>query len=757
MIGISVGVVLVACMSSLLPGVWLVVLMLLVLLLFQAIFLIKNNFSGLLWQILGLLVGLIYASCWGYYQLAQQLPTNPQRHDVTLTGIVTEVKLDSDLLSRFVLRVERVEDAGSSVSITKAELAWYQPTSVLVPGDRWRFSVRLKPVRGFSNPGGDDYKARQLSRGIGAKGYVRGDAVLISTATAEPIARLRYQFSDWLSRLPVSSRTLATIKALLLGDKSGLTDDDWDLLRSTGTVHLVVISGMHIGIVCLLGYCLGFVLQWLISKVCCGLTDIRAIRVVLALSMALLYALLAGFTIPTQRALIMAGALLLPALLHIQLALGQRFLLALALVLLFQPLSIYQPGFWLSFGAVLVLLIALQPGTGAVRNLINAQWVVFVGLMPLLLFWVGAASVIAPLINLLAIPYLTFIMLPGTLIGAAVSAIEPGSGAIMLNSLCDLFWSSLEYSHSLAGDLEIELLPTRLPVIIAFCGALLLVLPISVDFRVFGLFLFLPLLFMASERPDKGQFNVTVIDVGQGLSVLIETETKVLLYDTGAGYRTGGSVAPYTVLPLLRHKSINHLDKLVISHADSDHAGGYPAIRHRIAIADIDTGSLVWGKKYKADACASGDFWRWDGVEFKYIQPATPWKDDENNRSCVLLVKNDRCSLIIPGDSDSGVESQVLLQYPRIEATWLVAGHHGSRFSTSVEWLQALKPESVIFSAGAGNRYGHPAHQVKSRLTGLSLSWLITFESGALILASTKNGCLTREYRAMKKRYWTAG
>ncbi|MBQ0757815.1 MAG: DNA internalization-related competence protein ComEC/Rec2, partial [Amphritea sp.] len=457
-------------------------------------------------------------------------------------------------------------------------------------------------------------------------------------------------------------------------------------------------------------------------------------------------------------ALIMALAMLLPVLINRSMSIWQRYLLALVLVLLIQPLSLYQPGFWLSFSAVgaLLLIVANGDSQKRIKPLIKTQFAVFLGLFPLLLLWMGQVALIAPLVNLIAIPALTFIMLPGVLVGLMLCLIDPPSGAALLNFLGDGFWYLLQRCVLPEGQGLLVGHPSLMASVLAVLAAALFILPGWIGGRGFAFFMIIAMFFPARDRVQSGEFRATVLDVGQGLSVLIETEQKTLLYDTGAAYPVG-SIARYTVIPLLENRGIDRLDRLVVSHKDNDHSGGYRDLNAEVDIAEFHTGSPDLRSRFNAKPCRSGAAWEWGAVRFKYIQPPHPSPLTENNRSCVLLVQSGGCSLVIPGDIESSVEEQIIREYPDLKVNWLIAAHHGSRFSSSDLWLASLKPEKVIFSAGFDNSYGHPAGDVVRRVGDLKVPMASTVKGGALILTSGSDGCFMERYRDQKKRYWTAG
>ncbi|WP_428033318.1 DNA internalization-related competence protein ComEC/Rec2 [Amphritea sp.] len=759
MIGIALGVLLVAWLPQLLSYSFLTILSVTMLLCLMPVSGRRLTSAARL-QMAGLLFGTVFASGWGYLNLSQRMPMDMPAQELNITGRVSRLPEYRPGMVRFRFDVDQYSPLIPGADLQHLQLSWYNPVSEIIPGQQWALRVRLKPPRGFMNPGGSDYETQLFANRVNARGYLLSAQLLSEPGVASGywLEYLRYQLGRWLTQLSLKPDADATIRALLLGDKQGLSEQQWQVLRQTGTVHLVVISGLHIAIACMLGYWLGWIVQRLAGGYLSVLTDIRACRIVPALCMAAGYALLAGFSIPTQRALIMAMAMLVPPLFNCHLGVWKRYQLALVLVLLMQPLSFYQPGFWLSFAAVAALLLAAA-GSGdkrRIRAMLSTQWAVFIALFPLLLLWMGQVALSAPLVNLVAIPLLGFILIPGVMLGVLLSLFEADAGVLFLSGLSDMFWWLLALCAPPEGMGVFISRPSLIAVLLGGVATVLLNLPRWTGMGVFALFMLAVLIVQPKASLDHGDFRTTVVDVGQGLAVLLETRSKVLLFDSGAAFR-GNSTARFTLLPLLESRNIERLDRVVISHKDNDHAGGYPSLATAVAVTELHSGSPAVRRSLAAKPCIAGDSWLWDGIRFSYIQPLRPMQVNENNRSCVLLVQSENCSILIPGDIESSVEQQILSEYPGLQVDWLVAAHHGSRFSSSYEWLAALTPEWVLFSAGFDNPYGHPATAVIDQLRSFQLNWLNTSDKGALMLQSKAGNCVTESYRDHKKRYWSAG
>ncbi|MBN3560624.1 DNA internalization-related competence protein ComEC/Rec2 [Amphritea spongicola] len=723
-------------------------------------------------------LGMAYVFFWGQWQLSHRLPLDDSPYDGIVSGVV--VGLPDEFPDR--VRFELLLDASpvGADSLRKIRLTWYRHTQNISPGQRWRFSVRLKTPRSLVNPAGFDFAAWHLSRGIDARGYVRSDlSPELLADDAKGLVRLdrqRYRLSKWLEGVGFSKLTLATLQALLLGDKRFLSDTQWQLLQDTGTVHLVVISGLHIGIVCLLGYWLAALLQLPLVMRRIQVADLRRGRIVLALVFATVYAFLAGFTIPTQRALIMAAALLLPPILGVVISVWQRWWLAMLLVLLIQPLSPLQAGFWLSFFAVAVLLTVATGETGqgrwgVFRRMLLSQLAIFVGLFPILLIFTGNVSLISPLVNIVAIPYISLIVLPALVVIIMLVALGlTGLSVMLAEELLSLFWRGLAWGDDLLNQsgfivqaeekLTEHFTPEPEYLLLAVVGIGLLLLPQVFPFRIIGAVLCLPLLFGRGDTVQQGDFKAWVLDVGQGLAVLVKTSEHSLLFDTGASY-PGGSVAQSFVIPSAGRSGVNKLNWLVVSHGDNDHSGGFADVNRQLKPGEVFFGSAEWQARVESDsgkilACGAVKELQADGVRFRFVQPDSKWSVNENNKSCVLLVENDSCRLVLPGDAEAIIEEQIVRENDPLAAkhTWLVAGHHGSQTSTGDLWLEWLQPRQVIFSSGYKNRYGHPSEKVIERLEHRLVPWLDTGQHGAVALSAQNNNCSALAARQVKWRYW---
>ncbi len=695
--------------------------------------------------------GLLLAVTYGYWQLWHRLDVQRDGRDHLISGEVVGLPVVSSGVQRFELRVL----AQQRTRLRRVRLSVYVAMPLLEPGDVVALSVRLKPPHSLWNPDGFDYELWALSRGIDAAGYVRRFEAL--QGRRQSIDRLRASLGAALSEGFDDPVVAGLARAFLIGDGSGLAKSDWDVLRRTGTVHLVVVSGLHIGILVAVGWLLGRGLLWLCPARWLTQRLLRLFPLVLALSLSGLYVLLAGSGLATLRAWIMVAALLLSGFCLIQLSVWQRWWLALAIVLSMQPLAVHAPGLWLSFGAVAVLLMlsAERCRQPLWMLLLRTQLAIFCLMTPLLLGWFAQISLIAPLINLIAIPLLPLLvlgLLPVLLgmwsdVDFPLRGYEAGVGWL---------WRGLEALSQGFGSGGIRFVPHVELLLLALLAAVVVVLPLAARVRLLAAGIWLLALFGTQTLAPPPGFRAWVFDVGQGLAVWVQAGEHGLLYDTGPGYGSGATAFERTVLPYLQRNGIRHVDRFVVSHADNDHAGGREQVRDALIVGERESGSrrLQGDEGYRP--CQAGVSWRWSGVSFRYLHGGEG--RSENDQSCVLLIETPECRLLLTGDIEAGVEAALVAQAVLQPVTWLVASHHGSRSSSTAAFLATLQPDYGLFSAGFLNPYKHPAPEVISRFADQGALMFNTAHSGALeLIAEPGERCRIRAWRSAKKRYWSAG
>lgn len=670
------------------------------------------------------LFGLCWACVSAQWALDDRLRPPLDGQTRWLEGRVSGLPQQTDSGVRFELSDSRSRNARMPARI---RLYWHGGPPVR-SGERWRLAVTLKRPSGLLNFHGVDHEAWLLAQRIGATGSVKDGERLAPARNAwRDAVRQRLMAVDAQGRE-------AGLAALVLGDGSGLTADDWRVLQDTGTVHLLVISGQHIGLLAGLIYALVAALArygcwprtWPWLPWACGL----------AFTAALGYGLLAGFGVPVQRACVMVGLVLLWRLRFRHLGIWWPLLLAFNGVLILEPLASLQPGFWLSFAAVAVLGLTFGGRLGrwsAWQAWTRPQWLIAIGLFPVLLVLGLPISLSAPLANLFAVPWISLVVLPLALLGTALLAVPfVGAGLLWLaGGALDGLFNALAL---LAGQLP-AWIPAEVPMgywLVSLVGAVLLLLPKGVPFRLLGWPMLLLAVFPPREPVPHGQVDVLQLDVGQGLALILRTRHHTLLYD--AGPRSGAvDLGARVVLPSLKRLGVDALDMMLLSHADADHAGGAAAVARGLPIKRV-VGGETEGLPALLDTqpCISGEQWAWDGVSFELWQ----WPDavDGNPKSCVLHIQANGERLLLTGDIDRAAEQAFLASALAVPTDWLQAPHHGSRSSSSWPFLQRLAPKSVLISRGRGNAFGHPHPQVVERYQALGTQVYDSAEQGAVRL-----------------------
>ena len=714
--------------------------------------------------ILFFLLGISRAYVYAYGYLEHVLPESLAGTDIQVTGTIASIPRQDGEVQRFVFEVQGTEHVPAEAKMPdKIRLSWYYGNPVHA-GEVWQFLVRLKPPHGFLNPGGFDYERWLYQQGIHATGYVRESKynARVEVAPVHSVQRLRENISK---SLPGSAFS-GMIKALLVGERSGILQAQWDTLITTGTNHLMAISGLHIGLVSLFGYWLS---RRLIPAALMLSVPAQHIAICAGVCVALLYAMLAGFAIPTQRAMIMltcvAGALVLrrtaypPDILSV----------ALMLVLLWDPMAVLSAGFWFSFLAVAAIFYALSSAHSAVtesrlRSILK-QWVwiqiaITLALFPVSLHLFQQASLVSPLANLLLVPYVSFTVVPLVLLGLLTMFVSaPVSGVLftLASSLFELIWPLLELLAEMPVSRWSQHKPGLLLTALGLLGAVIL-LSRNIGYKRFaGVLLLMPMLAFTPAQPADGDITVTFLDVGQGLSVVINTGSHVLVYDTGARFSDRMNSGSSTLVPYLRQQGIKQLDLLIVSHGDNDHIGGAESLLAAYPGTPVMGQGIESLETVNKVACRAGDAWHWEGVNFTILHPDASHYKKTNNQSCVLRIEAPGGTVLLTGDIEKNIESRLLKSARQhLDSDILLVPHHGSKSSSTPEFIEATSPKIAIFASGYRNRYGLPSEVILQRYTQLSAKLYATGHHGAIeIKIDAEKGVLEPQlYRQTSRKYW---
>lgn len=717
-------------------------------------------------------------------RLAEELPAAIEGRDVRLSGVVASLPQSGPSGLRFRFEVERATLAGEDVTVPRfIALGWYsgfhedatlsQPQRELRAGQRWSFDARLRRPHGSLNPHGFDFELTLFEQGVRATGYVREvPAQTVEEGAAYPVERLRQRVRDAILARVADARAAGVLAALAVGDQGAIEREDWELFRTTGLSHLMAISGLHITM-----------FAWL-AALAIGALWRRSPRAMLALPapqaarwgglvVAFAYAVFAGWAVPAQRTVWMLAAVVVLRGLGLRwpwpLVLG----FAALVVTLVDPWALLQPGFWLSFAAV-ALLMAAEPGrdaqdaararpgawwsrlVAAMHGGLRTQLVATLGLAPLTLLFFQQVSLVGFFANLIAIPLITLLVTPLALAGCLLPPLWTLAAALLQPLFAWLQWLA-----RLPAALWFVPVAPWWAQAAGLLGGVLLVLPLPWRVRLLALPLLLPLLATPPQRPPLGHYELVAVDVGQGTAVLVRTREHLLVYDAGPQYSRESDAGQRVLLPLLRARGERAIDRLVLSHRDLDHVGGAPALLAALPVHALSS-SLAADHPLAALAphqpCAAGQTWVWDGVRFEFLHPperALEAAARPNTVSCVLRIAAAGApTTLLTGDIEREQELRLAGRFgDALRAEVLLVPHHGSRTSSASLFLDAVKPRIAVVQAGYRNRFGHPAAEVAERYRALDVAWLVSPACGAWQWRSDESEP-GRCQREIARRYW---
>lgn len=732
--------------------------------------------------------GFFQAAARAQWRLDERLPARWEGVDIVLTGVVAGLPQPFEGGVRFDFDAEQAVPAQARLP-RRIALAWYngasreefQDRAPIRAGERWRFTVRLRRPHGSVNPHGFDYESWLLQRAIGATGYVRpGGTARLDDLVAQPAYLLqrsreilRQHHWDTLPDYPYAG----VLVALAIGDQNAIDAHLWQLFARTGVSHLMSISGLHVTMVASL---LAALVHWLWRRSSTLMLALPA-RKAAALAgflAALGYCLIAGFAVPAQRTLYMVGVVALALWAGRASSVSRVLCAALLLVLLLDPWAVLAPGFWLSFGAVAIILYvatgrtradaepALGPGRTLAAGFIQwgrVQWAITLALAPLLLVWFQQMSLVSPLANAVAIPVVSLVVTPLALAGSVL----PFDFILKIAHLvmAAQMWL-LEWCAALPAAVWQQHAPAAWTVALALAGTAWMLLPRGVPARWLGLPLMLPLFAVAPPAPAPGALWLTVLDVGQGLAVFAQTQGHALLYDAGPAYGPDADSGSRVILPFLRAAGIGQLDAMIVTHDDNDHAGGAATVLSGLPVAafysSLAQTHAAWlaAPGYRLP-CAAGQGWDWDGVRFDLLHPTAAsyavGKIKSNDRSCVLKIATAHGAVLLTGDIEARSEQELLARgQGKLRAEVLVTPHHSSRTSSTQEFIAAVQPRWAVLPVGYRNRFGHPQEEVVERYRASGAQMLRTDKAGAVLVRIDAEGISVQAYRERRKRYWYA-
>ena len=701
--------------------------------------------------------GFLWAAACAQWRMAERLAPQLEGRDLEVVGVVSSLPT-SGASPRFELEPE---SAGVRLP-RKLLVTWYEAAAPVHPGERWLFTLRLRRPHALVNPHGFDYEAWLLERGIGATGYVRNkpDPKKIGSRNSflDRIEQLREAVRERFHQQLGTTPAAGILAALAVGDQRSISGEEWQLFNRTGVTHLMSISGLHVTLVSGLA-------AWLVAagwrrvpRLALRLPARKAAAAA-AIAAALGYTLLSGFAVPAQRTFWMVTVVAL-ALWSGRIASPWRTLaLPLAAAVLADPWAPLAPGLWLSFGAVALIFYVAAGWTSAEPRLAQwgrMQWAITVGLAPAALLLFGQVSAAGPLANAIAIPVVSAVVTPLALLSAVLpSDLLLETAALLVQFLLEF----LDWCAALPGALWTSHAPPFWSVPLALAGAAWMLAPRGMPWRACGIALMAPAFAAAPPAPAAGEAWITVFDVGQGLAVLARTSSRALLYDAGPSFGPDADSGSRVVVPALRGAGVGRLDLMVLTHEAADHLGGALTVLEAFEV-DALASSLAPGHALHALAaaprrCRAGERWQWDGVRFEFLHPpASLPSGRRNNQSCVLRISTAGGSMLLTGDIERPVEEQ-FVHAGKLAATDVVlVPHHGSRSSSSPQFIAALEPRWAIVPAGYRNRFGHPAAEVLERYRAAGVELLRTDLAGAVSVQLNANEVQVGAERRRRGRYW---
>ncbi len=779
---------------------------------------LKNLCNLLFACLLGFVCGFIWSANFAAFRLSDELPRDWQQKSISIVGVIASLPEVTERGERFKFDVEKIltKDATNTLKVPPhISLNFYRDRGLVVPdntfavsnffhpnqfhaGERWQFTVRLKRPHSTLNLHGFDFEAWALAENMRATGSIHSKSGYKKLANfvwrpSYIVENLREKIGNKISQALINKPYSGVIRALVVGDDSQITQAQWDVFFKTGVGHLVSISGLHITMLAGLAFAICAFIWRRIPSLVMRMPTRKAATIV-ALVVAILYALLAGMSVPTQRTLLMLVTFALALLFGKNLAISRALAIAVLVVVVIDPWAVIAPGFWLSFGAVTLIAYVTVGRLKPLSNFkaaLHTQWAITLGLLPLLIVMFGQASIISPIANAFAIPFISLIVVPLSILGGImpIDFILQVAHFVLKTCMQALVWLSNLPTWQQAAP------PTwTLP--LAMFGVFWLLLPRGFPQRWLGLILLLPIFFVQVEKPKIGEMRATILDVGQGLAVVLQTKNHTFLYDAGPKFSAQSDAGSKIIVPFLRGEGVKKLDGFVVSHDDIDHSGGAASVLSQVPVTWLMSSFDLVAENLpnKAIKCFAGQTWQWDNVTFEVLYPSleiyqNAEREDnntnikDNNKSCVIKVSSQFGSILLTGDIEKEAENALLnhiienaaLQTNRhaaagdavsyrvashlkgdvLNSDVLIAPHHGSKTSSTVKFVQAVSPQYTIFTVGYLNRFKHPKPLIEKRFEESGAFTYRSDYAGAVIIDFTRTHQISiNTLRQSQPRYW---
>lgn len=720
--------------------------------------------------------GFAWAALVAHLRMADALPADWEGRDIRLEGVVAGLPQPDSRRVRFEFDVERVLTPEATVPRHVVLSWWGIPARAgqagtlpdLATGERWQLTVRLRRPHGTANPHGFDYEAWLLERDLRATGYVRTRAGnhRVTALVHEPrywIERLRHAVRDRVLAALSGEPYAGVIAALAIGDQRVIPPEQWKVFTRTGVNHLMSISGLHVTMVSGLVFALVYGLWRRSPRLTLALPGPKA-AMLAGFAAAFAYALLAGFAVPAQRTVYMLAVVAVALWLGVIESASAVLCVALFVVVLLDPWAVLAPGFWLSFGAVAVIMYVSVGRIGRPRWLVTwtrVQVAVTLALIPPLLAMFQQVSMVSPIANAFAIPVVSLLVVPLTLVGIALPFDFVLEVAHEVMAWC---MALLDAFSGVPAAVWEQHAPPAWTVLVAVAAVMLLLAPRGFPARWLGWAGLAPMFFAAPAPLEPGALQIAVLDVGQGVAVVVRTAHHALLYDTGPSFGPQADSGNRIIVPYLRASGVRRLDGVIVSHDDDDHSGGAASVSQAVPVAWLltslpDLDPLVVQAEQPL-RCHAGQSWEWDGVRFEVLHPSRGSYDDpavrDNDRSCVLKIEAPGAHVLLPADIERRSEEALLgRSRDALHADVLLAPHQGSKTSSLPGFVNAVAPRAVVFPVGYRNRFGHPHREVLQRYLDLGSRIYRTDRDGALLVEASPRGVVRiTPYRALYRRYW---
>ncbi len=699
----------------------------------------RNWHSDILALMAGVSLGNLLVLAYAYSFQLNKFPKDLWQEKIPVTFTVLSEPKHEQYRASFLAKIADLD--------MQVRLSWYVPPRNLQQGQIWQGTIKLKPIHGYANPGGWDYERYNMERNIKAQGYVDNKAnfKLLDTLHKSNLSeRLRNQIKTKMTASMPDDATVPLLLSLAIGDRQQLADEHWQVLQRTGTAHLVAISGLHVGLVFAVFYgscillCRTLAMRW-------QLVPAKFMASIFATLATSLYILLSGMAISTLRAYLMLCIVCIFLCFYKRLNIIYSLLLTACILILFNPVVALQTGFILSFASV-AMIVSLIRGqfiqTSKLKLSLGLQWRLSLAIIPLSLATLSVVALFAPLANIFAIPWVSIVIVP-LLLFYDLSVLLYIPINTLLLSLAAIAMQALWWFLQLVDNISYT------PNIIIFTAAQWFALAaLYLSPRAFAPIFLLLVFYPVVEKPKQGEVWLTVLDVGQGLATVLQTQHHVLVYD--AGPLKGETV----LIPYLKHRGIKTIDRLIVSHADADHKNGALQLVQTMPVKQILVGETI-AELAQQSFCEQAQAWEWDGVFFEVLHPDNNPKWKGNNRSCVLTIRAKNKQILLTGDIQKSVENCLLsTNIERLRSDIVVLPHHGSKTSSTYDFVQAIAAQYALVPAGFLSQYGHPHQDVLANYEAVNAQLYYTAHQGAIHVKITHEGVDINTYRNRYKRWW---